>query len=269
LPKVRCRLFYSRPLDRLIGGDCFRELHGRQTRSCLSSISRAKALKDAIDDLTQAYTQRFPRSEGELLPFAQILAVLVLNAYPVEVDGEERTISIDSLFTLRQLAAAPEDFKELAQIISIPPGIETLRDRIPTRAEECFALVTQLFRIAGCAHRLPGTFIRGHGCNLLPDSVTPRGGLTDLYYFTRPGPGGMSTELRLRQRNDLSSALSTLSEVAAGASLQIEDLIVWAIAAYTGQANRDLARFLPLTASSAADLADCLIDTLQPKNCED
>lgn len=101
LPEVRCRLFYSRPLDRLIGGDFFRELHGRQTRSSLSSIRRAKALKVAVDELVHAYTRRFPRSERELLPFAQILAVLALNAYPVEVDGEERTISIDSLFTLR------------------------------------------------------------------------------------------------------------------------------------------------------------------------
>jgi len=182
----------------------------------------------------------------------------------VEVDGEERTISIDSLFTLRQLAAAPEDFKELAQIISIPPGIETLGDRMPTTAEECFALVTQLFRIAGCAHRLPGTFSRGQGCNLLPDSVTPQGGLTDLYYFTRPVAGGMSTEFRLRQRNDLLSALSTLSEVAVGASLQTEDLIACAFEAYKGHTNRNLARFLPFTAGSVADLADCLVDTLQP-----
>lgn len=264
MAEVRCHLFYSRPLDRLIGGDFFREFHGRQTRSSLSSISRAKALKDTVDELAHAYTQRFPRIESELLPFAQILAVLALNAYPVEVDGEERMISIDSLFTLRQLSAAPEDFKELAQIISIPPGIETLRDRMPTTAEECFALVTQLFRIAGCAHRLPGTFSRGHGCNLLPDSVTPQGGLTDLYYCTRPGPGGMSTEFRLRQRNDLLSALSTLSVVAAGASLQTEDLIARAFEAYTGQTKRNLARFLPLTAGSAADLADCLVDTLQP-----
>jgi hypothetical protein len=264
LPEVRCRLFYSQPLDRLIGGDYFQEFHGRQTRSSLSSISRAKALKDAVDALAKAYRQRFPESDSGALPFTQILAVLALDAFPVEVDGEQQMISIDSLFTLRQLSAAPEDFKEFAQIISIPPGIETLKDRMPATPEQCFALVTQLFRIAGCGHRLPAAFSRAHGCNLLPDSVTPLGELTDLYYFHLPEPEDSPDEFRLRQRNDLLSALSTLSEVAGGVSLQIEDLMACAFEAYTGQTNRNLSRFLPLTAGSAADLADCLVDTLQP-----
>jgi hypothetical protein len=57
-----------------------------------------------------------------------------------------------------------------------------------------------------------------------------------------------------------------LSKVLLGEPVQETKALTQESAArrYTGQTNRNLARFLPLTAGSAADLADCLVDTLQP-----
>lgn len=277
MPEVRCSLFYSPQLDRLIGGDFFRDFQGRLVKSSLMSLARANSVNAATHELDQAYTESFEGIEGEPPPFPVVLAIIAVGGFPIEVDGQQQMAPVQELFTLRQLAGAPAEYRDLAQLLTVVTDRATLRDRMPATVAECSALATQLFRIVGCAHRLPATFGRNGGCNLRPDSITPAGGLNDLYFLTRPDSVVSQTaELPLSQRNDLLNALSSLLEVTTEASVPLEEMLARAVEAYASpgadalfQCARDAARRLsglPYTSSSAgetiASLADSMLENL-------
>jgi hypothetical protein len=273
MSQIRCALFYDRQLDRLIGGDFFRDLQGRPIKSSLMARERAISLVEATRELVTAYTERFGVDESGNVPLPQVVAVLAPEGFPAELDGQQQMVAIDDLFTLDQLADAPEEYKELGQLLALVPTEETLSERPPDTAEECSAIAVQLFKIIGCGHRLPATFTRGAGSSLRPDSVTATGGLNDVYYLTPAASGGdPSRDLHTSQRDDLLHAFATLSEAAAAISAPLEDVFMSAVEGYMGRAPvpaaltgsiREVALGLSAsrsTAVSIASLADAILD---------
>jgi len=278
MPEVRCRLSYNRQLDRLIGGDFFRDFQGRPVKSTLMSQARAYSLNEATGELVGAYRKAAGLGEGGDIPLPQVLAIIALEAFPVEVDGQQQMAAVEDLFTLRQLADAPEEYRELGQLLAVVPEVGTLAGSAPRAAGECAAMAARLFRIVGCGHRLPATFTRAGGCSLRPDSVTPGGGINDLYYLTLPGPGAPSGDLRAAQRNDLLQAFSTVLSACRAASPSPEEVLEKAVEGYAGRAPapaalaaraREAASGLggppyssPSAAAAIGALADSLLDAL-------
>lgn len=278
MAEVRCGLFYDRRLDRLIGGDFFRDLQGRPVKSSLMSQARAQSLHGAARVLGEAYDGSFSGRESGSLPLPMMLAILALDAYPVEIDGRQEMVAIESLFRLRQLADAPEEYYKLEQLLAVVPEVETLGEMVLGTAGECHAAAAQLFRIVGCGHRLPATFTRAGGCSLRPDSVTPAGGLNDLYYLTLPDSGWSPRDLRDLQHSDLLNAFSTVLGAGRAASASPEDIFAKAVEGYAGRAPvptalaaraREAAQSLgvqpyssPSAAAAVKGLADSMLDAL-------
>jgi hypothetical protein len=231
VPEIHCQLNYSTKLDRLIGGDFVRDMGGRVAKSLLMPSDRAKLLAANTQQLEESYHQTFP---DEPTPFPMVLAVISVPAFPAAVDGQQQMVPVDYLFRLEQLASAPQEFRDLAQALVVPPDTSTVIDQMPGGAPECATFTKQLFRIVHCGHRSSFTFSRAGGCNLRPESIAPTGKLNDLYFLTQLPSASNSVELRTRQRSDLLNALSTLMTIGSTVGAPLGDIFMHAAKTYAG-----------------------------------
>jgi septal ring-binding cell division protein DamX len=245
VPEIQCQLHYSAKLDRIIGGDFFREIGGKAARSVLMPSERAKSLAADAKQLDAAYREAFP---DERAPFPMVIAVITVPAFPAEVDGQQQMVPIEDLFRLTQLASAPQEFRDLAQAIVIPPDTVTVLDQMPVGTAGCATFTTQLFNIIRCGHRSAFTFSRAGGCTLAPDSVGPAGKLNDLYFLTHLPSASNAAELAAKQRNDLMNALATVATVGAEADVPLEELFQNAAKTYAGSMPATLAASVTKTA---------------------
>jgi hypothetical protein len=269
VPEIRCRLHYSTKLDRLIGGDFVRDLGGRSVKSFLMPMERAEQLAADTKELAKSYEHLFP---DKPVPFPQVLAVLTVPAFPVEVDGREQMVPVDNLFQLDQLSGAPEAFKSLAQTVMVPPDISTVVDHMPSSPPACANFARQLFHVIRFGHRSSFTFSRNSGSNLRPESTTPVGQLNDLYFLTRMPAAATPDELRKYQRNDLLNAIATLMNIAAAAGVPLQEVFAEAAKGYAETVTAPLALSVieaahnlgdrSVSSQSASEIAVALADAM-------
>ena len=251
-------LTYHPQLDRLLGGDFVREMNGHPVKSCLMSRERAERLVLAMQALQRAYAATMSDAATEREPFPVMLAVLELSSYPIKENGQYRDASIDEMMTLDAFAGAPDEYRHLAQMHAVVPGIGTLRSQPPLGERQAvFAGARQLLQIVGIGHRLPATFSRADGCCLRPEFVTPAGQLTDLYFLSGPDEGLNEAELQDLQRRDLLNAFEVVL-ILIGSLELVEDSLRAGVAAYLSPLDTptDLVDLIVETARRVAALSD-------------
>jgi hypothetical protein len=186
-------LSYDAQRDRLIGGDAFADFHGRPVKKVLASMSIAMTLKNELLSFDTAYKRR--TGDSGVLPYPRILAVLSPG------------------FELGSHSGLPEDYSELAEIISIVPGITNLNRALPSTHQACKQFATQLLRLLQIAHfDADLVFNRGGGTSLDVEYVTAKGEFTDLYFLTSTSDLSLA-DRRQRQALDLVSAIGLLWRV--------------------------------------------------------
>ncbi|MEO8391853.1 MAG: hypothetical protein ABI700_02570, partial [Chloroflexota bacterium] len=127
--RIEVTIAYSAEKDRLVGGDSIQKApNGSPLLHCLLSYRRAKFLYETAGQLRDIYKTLPPASRQTDNPFGSPMVVLELPSYPVMKDGESVDLSVDELFYLPQLAAAPPEYRQLCKMVLILPGHTTISE---------------------------------------------------------------------------------------------------------------------------------------------
>jgi hypothetical protein len=227
-------LSYDPDLDRLVGGDSYREMQGVPIRLTLLSARHAERLVQDMRAFGQAYDKEFQLTDDAKRPYPRPLAVIELKEFPANVRGEEEIVPIDELFTADPLTIAPAEYRQLAQLVAIIPDRDSAEMGKPGPGSELVAFGRQLFRLIRCAHRVMGASLsRGSGSCLELEDLTPRGELKDLYFLTG-GDQVRPTSLRGRWQADIRHAAEVLTRLGGGKRRRLVAAFDEALAVYAG-----------------------------------
>lgn len=183
---------YDAQRDRLIGADVFGDLRGRPVKKILLSMTRAMTLKDELLVLDAAHKKRTPEPDSGPVPYPRILLVMSPG------------IEFGSDFGL------PEEYAEIAQLVTIVPGVTNLDSGLPATRAACQKFAKQLFRLLRIAHFDADIVLhRGKGTSLEMEYVTAKGEFTDLCFIASTS---QLSEVNRRERRawDLASAFGLL-----------------------------------------------------------
>ena len=226
---------YDAAADRLIGGDFFREVSGRWTLSLILSVRRGTLIYTTVGELSAAYRAAHNVDLGDV-PFSLPLALMELTEFPLTVNGRTEVLSTDKLFERPELAAAPPEYRQLGQLITVVPSTDTLADGALPSDDVIDAFVRQLFLTLTCGHgaaRL--SFSNRHGSCVTPAALTPHGQFLDLYWITRASEAYQA--LDQFQHHDVSNALKVVMWLADRLRRPANDLLVAAAEAYDATRN--------------------------------
>ena len=221
---------YDAEADRLIGGDFFREVSGRQTLSLILSIRRGKLLHTTIGELAAAYRTAHHVSVGDE-PFCLPLALIQLEEFPLTVNGRTEVLSVDDLFNRSELAMAPPEYRQLGQLVTVVPSTQTLAAGALPPPREVDGFVRQLFLTLACGHG-PGRLSLGNarGSCVSLAALTPAGAFLDLYWITRASEAHKALDEFRRQ--DVASALAVVIWLADRLRLPADEVLTTAASAY-------------------------------------
>jgi hypothetical protein len=250
---IRCALTYHPQLDRILGGDYFIEEKGYFIKGIVLPVKRAQTMQVDMNELTKAY-QSIYHLETEKMPFSVAVGISQIDSYAVLENGKQRQLSLEQIFTLADLRLAPSYYHELAIMLTLIPSFDTTEIKSPLTREDLFHLVRQLFQIIACGHLyLNAVFSRDAGCCLMPEFVTLKGGINDLYFFSLPRNGMSKNDIRQHKIVDLANAFMTIWKVSQGLVESLEPVFHQAISVYSG--NRELpAELMNLLKDSTVDL---------------
>ncbi|WP_425246943.1 hypothetical protein [Streptomyces sp. NEAU-NA10] len=178
-------IIYEPDLDRLVGVDHIHPLDGRWARTSLMSRSRAVSLAGLMQRLAGAIGASADRPHVPVfLHVAEVEALDVRSPLPLPEYAELATLTA-VISSLQPLGTSPSEVH--------PRGF----------AERLFATLHAV-------HGLPATLSRAGRCSIHIDDITPRGELSDVYYFT---DGAQTPDLPRAQTNDLLQAIELLDGV--------------------------------------------------------
>jgi hypothetical protein len=267
---IQCAFTYHPQLDRLFGGDMVRSLQGVRVKVFLMSFKRGEALYPLMNELAETYSQTVPADWQQEPPFPKPLAVLQRFEIPVLIDGQEEVVSMQDVFRLGLLPFLPEEYRELAQVVTVPyepfAAAGTLQDTALLDASALVTFAARLFTILRCGHALDLVFSHSVGTCVNSRFVTPKGSIADLYYLTRLESAGV--EIQRTQEQDLARGFRLLKRANASGADTLETAFVAAVTAYGGAETiaADLHEVLTKTVRRVIDLGqdtDALA-TLQP-----
>jgi hypothetical protein len=229
LPKERT-LTYHPQLDRILGGDYFRDLNGRWIKACLSSIARAMEIRDLVEAAEAAYAAA-PAWEGKLeRPLPALYAILEIPAL--------------------ELPGAPEAYNELAMMqfgIATPEPVEA---QPPVGREQLVSFARQLFGLLAAEHRESICFSRDAGSCLRPEFLLADGSLSDVYFLCKPEPG---KALKSIMDRDIWNALTVTCELARRDIEMSSELLSVALTQYIRQGvTREVSEFVRAAAEGHA-----------------
>jgi hypothetical protein len=188
------RYSYHPQLDRVFGGDYFRDINGHPAKVCVTSLKRAQELHPVLAELHECYRQAPSWPRKLECPFPMVLTV------------------IGTLGDWLGAANAPPEYRELALVITLIAGMEVVRHSPPAGASARQDCITQLFRGMRAVHANRFTFSRpGGGCNYVPGFITTAGALNDAYFVWRDPTLERVEELWQSQEMDLMNGLLTVA----------------------------------------------------------
>lgn len=266
---LRCALTYQPLLDRLFGADLVRSFQGIRVKLMLASLARTNTLRPLMQELAAAYEEAMQADWQRDPPFPRLIAVVQRSQIPVQAGSQEELIDIDEALGLGLLPFLPEEYRELAHIVTGPyePFAEagTLAQRTLPDASRLASAAMRLFGILRCGHGLGLAFNRAGGSCLSASHVTPAGSIADLYYLARPEQSG--EDLCRAQERDLADGFGLLAR---GNAWDVESLgaaFASALTAYAHSAGgtAQLRKMVAETAQRVMELGHAAdVTTLQP-----
>jgi hypothetical protein len=189
---------YHPQLDRIFGGDYFRQQEKVWTKACMMSLQRAKELYATLRELSKAYEEcdTWPSKVEDAIP--EPLAVFQLSTEP-----------ISSL-------KVPVEYGELALMVTVVTSPQTLAATPASDAVVRSQFIAQVFRGMRLTHRQQMAFSQGMGCNYLPQFLTPEGALTDAYFLWKVASVDDREEMWRCQETDLINGFLTAIHLAEG-----------------------------------------------------
>jgi hypothetical protein len=213
------RYSYHPQLDRVLGGDYFRDLNGHPAKACITSLKRAEEWYPVLGALNEVFKQA-PAWPGKLeYPFPVVLTVIATS---------------DDL--LRGVSAPPE-YRELALVITLIAGVEVVRHSPPSGPSARQECITQLFRGMRVAHANHFSFSRTGGCDYVSGFVTPAGALNDGYFVWRDSKLDHAEELWQSQETDLINGLLTVAGFEDGSLAAKCEVLLDGVRAYMAPAT--------------------------------
>ena len=187
---------YHPQLDRILGGDYFRQQEKVWTKACMMSMKRATKLYVMLLDLSKAFEEcdTWPGKLEYGIP-----APLAVFKLPTE--------AISSL-------KVPVEYGELALMVTVVNGPQVLAATPGSDAVPRSRFIAQVFRGMRLTHGQQMAFSQGIGCNYLPRFLTPEGALTDAYFLWKVASIDDSEEMWRCQETDLINGLLTAIHLA-------------------------------------------------------
>jgi hypothetical protein len=183
---------YDVQRDRLIGADVFGDFRGRPVKKILLSMTRAMTLKDELLVLDAAHKKQTPEPNSGPVPYPRILFVMSPG---IEFGSD---------------SGLPEEYAEIAQLVTIVPGVTNLDSGLPATREARQNFAKQLFRLLRIAHFDADIVLnRERGTSLEMEYVTAKGEFKDLCFIASTS---QLSEVNRRDRRawDLGSAFGLL-----------------------------------------------------------
>jgi hypothetical protein len=213
------RYSYHPQLDRVLGGDYFRDFQGHPMKVYVTSLKRAQELYPLLGALHETFEQS-PAWPGKLkYPVPTTLAVFALSE------------------NLLGSGAVPPEYHELALFLTVIASTEVVLDLPPSGQSARLECVTQLFRAMRVVHANRFTFSRRSGCNYIPAFVTPSGALNDAYFLWRDLALERAEELWQCQETDLINGMLTVAGLADEPAAKKREVLLECVRAYLAPAS--------------------------------
>lgn len=220
-------LAYHPQLDRILGGDAFRQLKDVWAKSTLLSTDRAMRIRDLVGELREQVPGESP--PGAISPLPIPLAIIQLNVVPAADGDQVVQLDIDQLFELPSLRRAPAEYRQLVQMISVIASPHRIAGQAPSSADALMSFARRLFGWLGIAHSLRYAFSRGGSSCLVPAFIAVDGSATDVYYITRD-----DRDFDALRRLDVGNAMVTTAAASRDVIGQSPEVFAASARAYAG-----------------------------------